>query len=121
MPNTELKLSKILMLVIIESSLYNYLLMGRFNTNLLEVKLAVQIYDKDSKTYNGYYRARLGCVACGVDEEYFFNYPPENEVYEGLRLVSPQMLDDAAWVYAGTMATALCSHVEKSQAGRRTS
>lgn len=88
--------------------------MGRFNTKLLKVELGVQIYDEESKTYNGYYRARLGCVACGIDKEFFFNYPPEDVVYEGPELVSPQMLDDAAWVFAGTTATAMCSHVEKT-------
>ena len=85
--------------------------MGQLNTELLEVKIAVQIFDKDTKAYNGYYKAKLGCIACGVDGEFFFNCPPVD--YDGPKPTSPQMLDDEAWVLAGAMATAMCSHIEK--------
>lgn len=85
--------------------------MARYNTNVLSVHFEDQQYDAETRTYSGDFTAKLGCVACDVQLSLGFHWPPNS--YNGPKAVSPQMLDDQAWVFAGEMASAMCSHVVK--------
>ena len=80
-------------------------------SEFLKVDLAVEVFDRISGKYSGYYRARLGCVACGVDEDFWFNWPPSSVIYDGPSITSRSMLDMGAELYARTVSFEKCSHV----------
>lgn len=88
--------------------------MARFNTEVLRIEFNSQRIDRRTGSYSGTFTAWLGCTACELEVALPVQWPPAG--YEGPPSTSPEMLDNNVWIQAGTMASELCPHVDKTRA-----